>query len=711
MPSPARHGNALNAAGVGVDRHRAMTAVLPRSRADRKPVFRAELQGLRALAVVLVVLYHVWLGRVSGGVDVFFLLSGFLLTGQLTRALARGDIDCVAVWGRMIRRLMPAMLTVLAACVIAGVILLPENRWLQTIREITAAAIFAENWQLAADSTDYFAQHDGASLVQHFWSLSVQGQFYLVWPVLIGVLGWVGYKLGPNRTGRAEASRALVGAALALLFTSSLAFSIWLTAVNQQLAYFHSFARVWEFALGGLLALVIGKLVLPVAARVALGWAGVLGLLGCGLVLQVGQMFPGYAALWPTLCAAAVLVAGRTGRASGVDRLLAAAPLQYLGNLSFSLYLWHWPVLVLFLVQSDRAEPGIAGGCAVIALSVALAALTHRFVETPVVASPAGARPGRDHLVAAVGVLGLLAAVGCWQLVSAHKARAYALAIGDLDHPGALVLTPGFEYWGADDPPLAPSLVSLGHDRVSLAALDCAMSPRGSGLEVCRSQTVGPPARRVALVGDSHPAQFLTALRPIAAERNWQLLFMSRGGCAFSAESDIRPGDQSCVDWNAAALDELLAQRPDFVFTAATREVRTGLGEYTPTGYVEQWRKLAAENIAVLAARDNPRFDTAPSRCVESKGRDAAECMTPRSALYSGRAPYADLPDVPATVRFLDFSDSYCDADVCPAVIGNVLVYMDDNHVSATYLTTMRPIVERALDDALTDLQLGHPAS
>lgn len=173
---------------------------------------------------------------------------------------------------------------------------------------------------------------------------------------------------------------------------------------------------------------------------------------------------------------------------------------------------------------------------------------------------------------------------------------------------------------------------------------------------------------------------------------------MSRGGCPFSTDSEIRPQDQSWHDWNIAALDELLAERPDFVFTTATRDVRVGLTERTPPGYVEQWRKLADDAIPVLAVRDNPHFAYAPSACVEVKGREAAECATPRAELLAPNPPYLDLADVPPNVLFLEFSDYYCDQQTCPPVIGNVLVYMDDNHVSATYLSTMASIVAHAID-------------
>ncbi|GAA5160629.1 acyltransferase family protein [Amycolatopsis dongchuanensis] len=649
--------------------------------------YRPELTGLRALACVLVVIYHVWLGRVSGGVDVFFLLSGFLFTGQLVRR--RGDL--LATWGRTLRRLLPAALTVLLVTVAVGVAVLPQGRWTQTIREIFASSLFVENWRLAADSADYFAAHNTASPVQHFWSLAVQGQFYLVWPLLIA-----GVALVARRR-----LRPVLAVVLALLFAGSLGYSIHLTDVDQPLAYFHSLTRVWEFALGGLVALGIDVLTAPRPLRVLLGWAGVAGLISCGLVFNVGTVFPGWVALWPTLSAALVLVAGATGSRLGVDRLLSTRPLRYLGKLSYSLYLWHWPVLVFYLVARDRAEVGLLGGAFVIGIAALLAVATYHLVEQPARTVAWG-----SYRLVAVAMVPVLLATFAWQFTSEHLVRSRAVVAGDADHPGALARTEGFVYEGRPDAPLAPSFVALPDDWAWID--NCAESPRGAELVVCTTDTP-EPEHRIAIVGDSHPTQFIAALQPIAERRNWQLIVLSRGGCPFSTESEIDPENQACRDWNAAAADELLDLRPDVVFTSATRDVRVGLTEQTPPGFLAQWAKLGDAGIRVLAVRDNPRYETSPSECVEHAGPDAPECAAPRSELYAPDPPYHFL-DTPSNVDFLDFSDYYCDEDVCPPVLGNVLLYLDDNHLSATYLGTMAPIVEQAIDDALGWAEAPTPA-
>ncbi|MDI5977909.1 acyltransferase family protein [Amycolatopsis magusensis] len=638
--------------------------------------YRPELQGLRAIAVVLVVVYHVWFGRISGGVDVFFLISGFLLTGQLVRARERGRIGFAAFWGKVAKRLLPAALTVLLAVIAASVLLLPEHRWFQTIREVFASAVFLENWRLAADSADYFTQHDQSSVVQHFWSLSIQGQFYLLWPLLIALV----------------ARRFLTGTLIAV-FAGSLAFSVVLTAIDQPLAYFHSLTRVWEFALGGLLALFIDKVALPALVRVLLGWLGIAGLISCGLVLTVGEQFPGYAALWPLLSAMAVLLAGASGSPFGADRILSARPMRYLGDLSYSLYLWHWPILVFYLIARERTEIGLVGGAGIIGLSVVLAVLTHHFIE-----DPARQVRVRAHRFAAIALVPVLLAAGGWQVAARWKADAYALAAGSPDHPGARALTPGFEYWGAPDPPLVPAFLSLPEEYADTG--DCTVAERHAELSICTTGAGDPPSKRIVVAGDSHAQQFIAALRPVAERKNWQLISMLRGGCPFSTDSDSVPGDQPCIDWNAAVADEIVAIAPDAVFTIGTRDARVGMVEHTPPGYVSQWRKVAAAGIPVLAARDNPRYDFAPSACVDANGPKAPECSTPRADLFAPEPPYLGI-DVPPEVSFLDFSDYFCERDLCPPVIGNVLLYLDDNHVTSTYMTTMAPMVEEAVETAL----------
>ncbi|WP_425440435.1 acyltransferase family protein [Prauserella shujinwangii] len=665
-------------------------AVVPAEGAQAARSYRPELQGLRALAALLVVAYHVWFDRVSGGVDVFFLISGFLVTGQLVRASSRGGIRFGPLWGRMIKRLFPAALTVLVAVVAASVLLLPEDRWLQTIREVVASALYVENWRLAADSVDYFAEHNTASVVQHYWSLSIQGQFYVVWPLLVALVA-----VAARAAGRSP--RAVLGGTLTVVFAASLTYSVRLTAADQPLAYFHSLTRVWEFALGGLLALAIQTIVLPRGLRIVLGWAGVAGLVACGMVLQVGSSFPGFAALWPTGAALLVLVAGATHSRVGADLVLGSRPLEYLGNLSYALYLWHWPVLLFYLVVRDRTEVGLVGGAGIVALSLALAALTYHLVEEPLRRSRIGTVRSRGaYVFGALALVPVLVAAGAWQMLATERAAASAQAAGGGAHPGALARTPAYAGEAPAEADPVPSLVALPEDWVNFSSGGCRYSPRHEELQLCTAGYTGPgPSRRIVLVGDSHMQQFAGAFLPVAQRRGWQLTTMLKGACPFSTVAEVPPHSPACASWTDAAAAEILALRPDAVVTLASRNVRPGRTEVTPPGFVERWRQLAAAGIRVFAVRDNAKHDFSPPRCYAAKGPGAPECATPRAELFAPTAPYETLPGVPPTVTFLDFTDQFCTETACPPVVGNVFVHMDPGHISGTFMRTLAPLVEQ----------------
>lgn len=664
----------------------------PTSPAARK--YRPELQGLRALAAALVVVYHVWLGRISGGVDVFFLISGFLITGQLFRAAGRGRIEFRPLWGRMIKRLFPAAVTVLLAVVGLGILLLPQDRWFQTIKEVFASALYMENWRLAADSVDYFARHNTASVVQHYWSLSIQGQFYLVWPLLVAVVAIVATRVH-------RPLRGTLAVTLAVLFAASLAYSVHLTAVDQPLAYFDSLTRVWEFALGGLLALGIDAITLPRLVRVLSGWIGVAGLAVCGIVLDVGSVFPGYAALWPTVSASLVILAGSTGSRVGADRILASRPFEYLGNLSYSLYLWHWPVLLYYLVARGREEVGLLGGGLVIGVSVLLAALTYHFVENPVRVSAIGTRNRWGaYRFGVAALLPVLLVAGTWQAVSMKQAD-FTIALDDAEHPGALARARESPKHVAPSDDVVPPMIALPNDWGGIPDATCVKSARDANLELCSSKTAGTPAKRIVAVGDSHIQQYLAALLPFAEAHNYQITFMLKGACPFSTTADAMPGDPACLAWNAAAEQEIVALNPDAVFTLASRDVRPGLTEQTPQGFIDQWKNLDKAGIPVVAVRDNPRLGFSPPACIDAHGVTAAECRVPRSELLAPTPPYEKATDVPANVSFLDFSDYFCGRAQCRPVVGNVLVYMDDNHITATFMTTLSPIVDKAMTTAL----------
>jgi hypothetical protein len=432
--------------------------------------------------------------------------------------------------------------------------------------------------------------------------------------------------------------------------------------------------------------------VLPVALRVVVGWLGVLGLVACGLALDVAGGFPGYLALWPVACAAAVIVAGRTGHPLGVDRVLASRPARYVGDLSFALYLWHWPVLVLALVAEHGTVPGPRTGLLVIATAVLLAVATRHLVEVPLRrARDRGTGAWPDHRVAVVAVVAVAVLVAGWQVALTGRAG-QDVALADPDHPGAAVRLAGADP-AVPDAALLPSQVALSTDW-SQPIGPCRPGRTDPALEVCERAAPGGAARHVVVVGDSHAQQLVPAVLPTTDARGWDLTTMLKGACPFA----LGPGvDPECQRWNLAAVDEITAERPDVVVVQASH-LQAGGVETTPPGFATAWQALAERDIPVLAVRDNPRFGIAPSWCVFGEYAPDVPCSTPRPDAVPSVPSYAVVSGVPSNVSFLDLSDLYCLPDVCPPAIGNVLVYLDDNHVSASFARTMAPAVATELD-------------
>jgi peptidoglycan/LPS O-acetylase OafA/YrhL len=670
--------------------HRRAVAVSPRGR------FRPEIEGLRALAAVLVVIYHVWIGRVSGGVDVFFVLTGFLAVGQLLRAAESGRLDVVRQWGRTLRRLVPPAAVVLLGTVGACLVVLPESHWPQTIVEIVASAFFLENWKLAADSVDYYASNEASSVVQHFWSLSIQGQFAASFPVIV---------LGAVVLGRRAGwtSRRAMGAALCAITLLSFAFSVLLTAADQQLAYFHSLTRVWEFTVGGLLALVVERIAPPLGARLVLGWLGVVGLVACGVVLDVEGGFPGYIAAWPVTCAVAVLVAGDTGRRFAADEILRSPTMQYLGRISFPLYLWHWPVLLVTLHLGGRERPGLLLGLVVIVVSFALAAATRRLVEEPVQRAAGGSR-GRsaDYRLAGLFLVPVLIVALCWQGLVGTRAEPSGF-VGDPDHPGAAAHTAGYVERGSPDAEPLPPPVRAAEDWVYYqdAGDGCSEVATHPALSLCGVvPQADPDAPTVVVVGDSNMSQFLGSVIPVARDRGWRLQALLKSSCPFSTLSELAPEDADCVRWNEEAIGYLSTSGPDAVVAQATIDVHAGLTERSTSGMVEAWGRLSDAGIPVLAVRGTPRFDAPPAGCVDTHGRGHPACAVSRADFYGSEPPVP--PDTPTSVRVLDLADFVCEPTVCPPEIGRVMVYLDDRHLTATFTASLAPVVAPVLDEIVT---------
>lgn len=660
--------------------------------AQEKRSFRPEIEGLRFLAVFLVVIYHVWLGRVSGGVDIFLLISAFLMTGQFVRRIERDEpIRLGKHWLHLLKRLLPVAVLVIAVTVLLSWWLLPGNRWPSIISDAWASLFYFENWAAAFNSVDYYATHNVASPFQHFWSLSMQGQVFVLWPIIFSVLALLKRRLGWNL-------KTMMWIVFSGIFVVSLVFSIQFTQSNQSFAYFDLRTRLWEFALGSLLALALPLLKIPRQIRIVMGWLGLALIISCGLVLQVDQQFPGYLALWPTLAASLVIAAGATESRFGADRVLSAPSMRFMGGNSYALYLWHWPILVIFLSWQNRESVDWLAGAVIILLAVLLAILSTKFIERPVRrfvwVEAAWHRP--ILLVFVCVFLAIVPLLG-WQ--GAMKAQVVeASKNSSADNPGAASLTPGFELNGNPEAPTQPAASKIS-EQFAVLDSDCEgkwLSTDADISAVCRAHSVTEnPVKSIVVIGDSHSEQWMPAMQYAADQNNWEMVSIIKAACPYSTSQPT--ATQACNDFNAKATDYVLQRAPDAVLMVGTAAKPSSPDEVLQPGFTEATNELIANGIDVVAMRDNPRFSFNMAECVISKGSQAEDCNPQRSDLLAEQSPFAALDAKTPGLFTLDMSDYICDQDSCPGLIGNTFVYIDDNHLTMDYSASMGPVFAQRL--------------
>ena len=616
------------------------------SPASRKSDYRPEVQGLRALAVLMVVTYHVWLGRVSGGVDIFLLISAFLMTLSFARKVESGKpLRLLHHWLHLLKRLLPAVVVVVLGVLVGTWAILPASRWPDILDQAWASLLYKQNWLLADTAVDYYAQdHSGASPLQHFWSLSIQGQVFLLWPLVFAgaALALRALRRWTSLDERLLNYRALLALAFGAIFAASLVYSIQQTASNQAYSYFDTRARLWEFALGSLLALALPYLKPGKVLRVVLGWAGLVAMLSCGLLLTVDRSFPGFIALWPTLAAAAIIVAGRSGSRFGVDRFLTWRPLVALGDNSYALYLWHWPLLVLALAGLGISAPNLWQGLAVVAGSLVLALLTTRFVEKPLREWhwPQRRAWRAAVVIAACGAL-LAGPVTLWQSHIVADEAAAASQPKELT-PGAAALAPENAGKPTPDAKIIPAPAAMKNEWADIDGLCTdANKPTDPLLQGClQNSKPEKVTKKIVVLGDSHAQQYMAALGPIAKSHGWEVVTLLKGNCRFGGDSPERDAD--CNAFNKASSDYVMAHKPDAVFTVASLTHKEAPFETEVPQYLEGIKPFTDAGIEVVGIRDNPRFAINMPECVQKKGPDAAECNVPLQESLAASSPLDD---------------------------------------------------------------------
>jgi peptidoglycan/LPS O-acetylase OafA/YrhL len=657
---------------------------------------RLDIEGLRGIAVLTVLLYHLGAPVLSSGfagVDIFFVISGFLITGLLIREAERtGRVSMLDFYARRARRLLPAASLVLVVTAVAGWWLLPGSTHVNLGRDTVASTLYVLNWELAARSVDYLAEDAAPSALQHYWSLSVEEQFYVVWPLLIllclVLVRRFGLRLRPTLIV------AIGGVGLA-----SFAWSLIATANEPATAYFVTTTRVWELAVGAGLAIAANRLALASRAVVqVLAWAGAVGI-ALGVTIFSGSTpWPGYAAALPVLGTAALIAAGGAGHSTLPGRALSWKPLVWIGGISYATYLWHWPLIILS--KEVFGKPGLLQAPVLAAASIGLAWLTGKLVERPVRFHPAlVARPLRSLLVALVA-MATTCAVGVAVALSVPSLASY----DSVTEPGAraLVADPdGADWTVIDDPRQAFTMSGKVVPDPSVATED---QPLVDECQVRGPLAELPPERctfgdvdgdlEVAMMGDSKMVQWYPALDRLGELEGWRIRTLGKAGCVPSRTG--KP-EQKCDEYSNNVLDSFAeGDAPDRVIISVR-----GAYDDSGRGFAEAVEEMQDLGIDVVLLADNPGPPSGKRvyQCVD-RNTEYQSCGfdADRGYAESGLGIMQEAAEE-SGAPLVDLNEFICPESRprCAPAIGGVLVYRQSSHLTQTYVYTMLPMLHREL--------------
>jgi len=705
------------------------------TRRPRQRVFRKDIEGLRAVAILAVVLYHAHVGALPGGyvgVDVFFVISGYLITDHLWREVHdRRRLSFSGFYGRRIRRLLPASFLVLAVTAIASAAILPPLTARSVLKDGVASALYVGNYRFALLQTNYLTASAAPSPFQNYWSLGVEEQFYLIWPavLLFASLAW------RRRSSRHERppSRATAAAVLGVIAVTSCAFSIWLTNASEPWAFYSLPTRAWELAVGGLIALgapLIGRM----RGRPLLGWIG-LGLVVWSVTTFTSSTpFPGTAALVPVLGAAAIIAAGTGPRpVHGPVQILRTSPMQVVGRVSYSWYLWHWPMLILVPAALGHAL-SLAQNLSVAAISFVVATATFVLVERPVrlstwlsTAPSRSLRLGAALTFAAVGacVLSVLslpsltgsghAPVASAALRASTKAQAPAAAdpvLSQLYRQTAAINAQVARSLTVPDVPanLEPSLPDANADEPPVFVDGCLDSYTDTSLRPCVFGDT-TASTTVVLFGDSHAAMWFPAVEQAAEKFGWRLITWTKSTCPpfplpiFSPE--LGRTFTECDEWRADVLSQIAAIHPALVVLGVARHY-TDIYNFTP--YSPVWlsglgqevndiRSLGPQ-VMVFGPVPKPPFDV--PGCLSAHLTDATACTVPVDVGLDVPGMAAEMLAVTKNGgTYVDTQPWFCTHSTCAVMVDNLVVYRDDNHLTQAYASFLAPAVEPVLQRAI----------
>ncbi len=641
--------------------------------------FRTDIEGLRGIAVLIVVAFHCGMPGFGGGfsgVDVFFVLSGYLITGLLVSEIEKTRrLSLLQFYSRRLRRLLPACALTLFVTMLVGSLVLSPHELTFAGRAARATALYLSNIFFAINAADYFSPNVATNPMLHTWSLAVEEQFYICWPLLImaGLL-------------YLRSRKALISILASVTFIS-FCISIWTTAKGGTFAFYQLPARAWEFGIGGL-AVILPRKNFKISYSVWMisGWAGIAAIFAGTYWISGEANFPGWVALLPVIGTVIALLAGAELPCKGVGVLLGSTPLQYLGTMSYSWYLWHWPFLVL--ATALQPEISVAGKLGVAVLSLLLAHVTHHFIENPVRFHPYLARQPWATIAMASGLMVLSVATS--------------------------VASIGFASRMANRPEMK-QIMAAAEDISRMPRKECVTLGEMAEVKKCSFGEV-TAATQIVLFGDSHAIQWFNPLEKIAQKRGWRLTTMVKSGCQaidIRSPEKSRGFERSCDAWRTDVLRQIEELRPaSVIIGSASSDVKSGNHGSVST---DEWRqgterilrRLAVASDHVILIRDTPfpRVDipTCLARSARHSWYPGGACEMIRAKVLNQAIFEAEQAAAKGlhNVHLIDMTDQLCQEETCWAIRNNEIIYRDDNHLTGQYADSLWTILDRRLAIAM----------
>lgn len=659
---------------------------------------RKDIQGLRAVAILTVLFAHARFPFFGGGfigVDVFFVISGFLITGILIKEYSnKGHISIPNFYARRVRRIIPAATIVILATVILSTIILGRDGSISTYWEAIWSSVFLNNWYMAFVGVDYFSLGATPSPLQHFWSLAVEEQFYFVWPALIILLTFFAGKT------RSKKFRPFLGTTLIAIIILSLSWSVYQTNVEPSIAYFSTFTRGWELAVGALLAVLAHKIVISKTLRTVLLYVGLAMILVAVFTFTDSMPFPGFAAMLPVFGSALILLSGTNNHAK-FNQILTNKFMVWIGGISYALYLWHWPMLILWESKTGE-KPGFFVALCLLIISVLLAWMSTTFIEDPLRLSRWWKNKkiltnllGIAIIISTVAVSYLMIPASAFHEINKMQFVSVATAVENV-HKATL---PNSQQY--IEGTTMPELALIGDDKSTVYKDGCHVEHTDP--TVLTNCVYGDKSSKtnVALLGDSHASMYLPALDLWGIKNNIKVTHFGKSECpaaSFTPYSNIlKRVYYECPEWRDNAINEIIKLKPSYVVLVSAHQLvsvdgngntevsQTVVDKNWAAGYAKTIDKFKAASIPVIIIGDSPGLGKDSATCIKAHQDDATDCssdMLEETAVGISREEDAAKTN---NVPYVKVADLFCYENKCPDIIDNRVVYMDGTHITKTF--------------------------